>query len=127
MLTLLIIKMIISSIFQEKESSRDSAYGFSADSRIPTREPTPDYRVMYQQNRQKILDNIRLRKEQSRAKSKSTEDLKKENEEFNKRKTHLKFLTDVTNDIINRGLYSERGLRSAMNSQVDTSYDYYQL
>ena len=30
--------------FQEKESSRDSAYGFSADSRIPTREPTPDYR-----------------------------------------------------------------------------------
>ena len=30
--------------FQEKESSRDSAYGYSADSRIPTREPTPDYR-----------------------------------------------------------------------------------
>ena len=29
---------------QEKESSRDSAYGYSADSRIPTREPTPDYR-----------------------------------------------------------------------------------
>lgn len=35
-----------------------------------------------------------------RSKSKSTEDLKKENEEFNKKKAHLRFLTDVTNDII---------------------------
>ena len=33
--------------FQEKESSRDSAYGYSADSRIPTREPTPDYRLTF--------------------------------------------------------------------------------
>ena len=30
----------------EKESSRDSAYGFSADSRMPTREPTPEQKLM---------------------------------------------------------------------------------
>merc|ERR550517_350807 len=48
--------------FQEKESSRDSAYGYSADSRIPTREPTPDYRMMSSQNR-RILVNLKNKKE----------------------------------------------------------------
>ena len=46
--------------------------------------------------------------------------MKKQNAEYNKNKSHLKFLSDVTSDIITRGIYSERGLRSAINSQVNS-------
>ena len=102
---------------QEKESSRDSAYGYSADSRIPTREPTPDQRMLASHNR-RILANLKSNRGSQLQKSKSDEDLKKQNAEYNKKRSHLKFLTDVTNDIITRGIYSERGLRSAINSQV---------
>ena len=116
--------------FQEKESSRDSAYGFSADSRIPTREPTPDYRsgsslhalgrvsyicsprMMSSQNR-RILVNFKNKKE-----PKKKEIEKETKTEYDKNKSNLKFLTDVTSDILNRGIFSEKGLRSAINSQV---------
>ena len=99
--------------FQEKESSRDSAYGYSADSRIPTREPTPDYRMMSSQNR-RILVNFKTKKEPR----KSKENVKENKTESDGSKCQLKFLTDVTSDILNRGIFSERGLRSAINSQV---------
>ena len=105
------------TFMKEKESSRDSAYGYSADSRIPTREPTPDYRMMASNNR-RILVNLKSKRDSKLQKSKSDEDMKKQNAEYNKKKSHLKFLTDVTSDIITRGIYSERGLRSAINSQV---------
>ena len=98
--------------FQEKESSRDSAYGYSADSRIPTREPTPDYRMMSSQNR-RILVNFKSKKEPRKKES------EKENKtEYDKNKSQLKFLTEVTRDILSRGIFSEKGLRSAINSQV---------
>ena len=60
----------------------------------------------------------KAKKEAKLVKTKSSEDLKKESAEYKKKTSHLKFLTDVTTDIINRGVYSERGLRSAINSQV---------
>lgn len=113
------IYMIYISLMKEKESSRDSAYGYSADSRIPTREPTPDYRMMASHNR-RILVNLKSKRDSKLQKSKSDEDMKKQNAEYNKKKSHLKFLSDVTSDIITRGIYSERGLRSAINSQVNT-------
>ena len=109
---------LLNTNFQEKESSRDSAYGFSADSRIPTREPTPDYRMLTSVNSRRILGTIKAKKEAKLVKTKSSEDLKKESAEYKKKTSHLRFLTDVTTDIINRGVYSERGLRSAINSQV---------
>ena len=105
------------TLMKEKESSRDSAYGYSADSRIPTREPTPDYRMMASHNR-RILVNLKSKRDSKLQKSKSDEDMKKQNAEYNKKKSHLKFLTDVTSDIITRGIYSERGLRTAINTQV---------
>ena len=52
-------------------------------------------------------------------KSVSSEDLKKENVEFDKKKSHLKFLTDITNDIIERGIYTDKRLRAAINYQVN--------
>ena len=74
-------------------------------------------------NNRRILGNIKAKKEAKLVKTKSSEDLKKESAEYKKKTSHLKFLTDVTTDIINRGVYSERGLRSAINSQVRNDHD----
>jgi len=101
--------------FREKESSRDSAYGFSADSRMPTREPTPDSRMQSSQYK-RILGTLKPKKEILKVHIK--EGTKKDQSEYENSDSHLKFLTDVTNDIINRGIFSEKGLRSAINSQV---------
>lgn len=101
--------------FREKESSRDSAYGYSADSRMPTREPTPDSRMQSTQHR-RVLGNLKAKKDTQKRHAK--EGTKKDQSEYENSNSHLKFLTDVTNDIINRGIFSEKGLRSAINSQV---------
>ena len=101
---------------REKESSRDSAYGFSADSRIPTREPTPDSRMQSSQYK-RILGNFKPKREMQKVKTNKKCAIK-DPKEYDDSNSHLKFLTDVTTDIINRGIFSEKGLRSAINSQV---------
>ena len=108
-------------ISQEKESSRDSAYGYSADSRMPTREPTPDNRMLtvsHAQQTRRLLLNLKNRKDAKNIRSKSQDDPKTENVSHKKKLQHIDFLTDVTNDIITRGIYSERGLRNAITGQV---------
>ena len=70
-------------------------------------------RMMSSQNR-RILVNFKTKKEPR----KSKENVKENKTESEQSKCQLKFLTDVTSDILNRGIFSERGLRSAINSQV---------
>ena len=69
--------------------------------------------MMSSQNR-RILVNFKTKKDAR----KSKESQKENKTEYDPHKSHLKFLTDVTSDILNRGIFSERGLRSAINSQV---------
>ena len=69
--------------------------------------------MMSSQNR-RILVNFKTKKEPR----KSKESQKENKTEYDPSKSQLKFLTDVTSDILNRGIFSERGLRSAINSQV---------
>ena len=69
--------------------------------------------MMSSQNR-RILVNFKTKKDPR----KSKESQKENKTEYDPHKSHLKFLTDVTSDILNRGIFSERGLRSAINSQV---------
>ena len=87
---------------------------------MPTREPTPDQRIV---TNKRILVNLKNRKHAKLNKSVSSEDLKKENIEFDKRKSHLKFLTDITNDIIERGIYTDKRLRAAISCQVKIEID----
>ena len=68
--------------------------------------------MMSSQNR-RILVNFKNKKE-----PKKKEIEKETKTEYDKNKSNLKFLTDVTSDILNRGIFSEKGLRSAINSQV---------
>ena len=108
-------------ISQEKESSRDSAYGYSADSRMPTREPTPDNRMLtvsHAQQTKRLLLNLKNKKEAKNFQSKSKEEVKTEDASHKKKLHQINFLRDVTNDIITRGIYSERGLRNAITGQV---------
>ena len=69
--------------------------------------------MMSSQNR-RILVNFKTKKEPRKGK----ESQKENKTEEDPSKWELKFLTDVTSDILNRGIFSERGLRSAINSQV---------
>ena len=72
---------------------------------------------MSSQNR-RILVNFKTKKDAR----KSKESQKENKTEYDPHKSHLKFLTDVTSDILNRGIFSERGLRSAINSQVRSGW-----
>ena len=115
----------------EKESSRDSAYGFSADSRVPTREPTPEHRVTATRG-QEIKGARRVLAERPRRPG--TGGRRQEVAGIKQRKTvqiegcvpaqaeeagpALEFLQEVTSDLLARGLYTERGLRSALDSVV---------
>ena len=65
----------------------------------------------------RLLNNLKHKRQNNLSKSRSS-DHKEVDTDYAQKKRHLKFLTDVTNDIIDRGIYSERGLRSALNSQV---------
>ena len=96
---------------QEKASSRDSAYwGASADSRGPTREPTPDHSRTAAGSR-RILGR-------RRADQQSGGRAGKEQQRDTASPAQLRFLSEVTTDILARGIFSEKGLRAAISSQA---------
>ena len=73
----------------------------------------------------RLLLNLKNKKEAKNSRSKSQDDLKTENVSHKKKLHHINFLTDVTNDIITRGIYSERGLRNAITGQVRLTIGYW--
>ena len=104
----------------EKESSKDSAYGFSGgeNSRLHTREPTPDANNHVQprliQSRLKGPPNS-YRKQMNPLQSKTN----KSSELKDYDPGLMDFLDQVTREIISRGLYTEKAIMKAVEGQMD--------
>jgi len=102
----------------EKDSSRDSAYGYSAESRITTREPTPDQGRSSVLLRRKPFNNLRHKKKQT---VRINDDPRYSSSEYEKDKAHLEFLQEVTSHILRKGIYSEKGIRAALSHEMKWS------
>lgn len=130
-------------IFQEKESSKDSAYGFSGgeNSRLHTREPTPDTNNSQLQPRitvnhyhgrlsrgppPPVCQNPSLRKQFNRFSPSSSRPVRPtvtmssdkaglvDVNDTNK----VEFLNLVTREILRRGHFTEKGIKRALESQL---------
>ena len=111
----------------EKESSKDSAYGFSGgeNSRLHTREPTPDANNHFQPR----LIHSRLKgpraptssaKKQLGSHSGSKNTAIRKSLEMNEYDSHkVDFLNQVTREILSRGLYTEKAILKAVEGQMD--------
>ena len=115
----------------DKESSKDSAYGFSGgESRLATREPTPDTAMLQQawMNGQfKSKRNLANRNDRQRLGKQSNvpgnmrylnghgKDMDSEDE---KSSAYVSFVNRVTGDILQRGVYTEKALKDALESNL---------
>lgn len=130
-------------LFQEKESSKDSAYGFSGgeNSRLHTREPTPDTNNSQLQPRivnhhyqgrlsrgppPPVCQNPALRKQFNRF-SPPTSRTRRPTTSIPPDRTGLvdvhdtkkvEFLNIVTREILRRGHFTEKGIKRALESQL---------
>ncbi len=98
--------------FDEKESSKDSAYGYSGgESRLATREPTPEYRLRGNTGSKGRPPSLSA----ANAFKTSRELLDSEDE---KSSAYVGYVTRVTDDILKRGVFTDRALREALERQM---------
>ncbi len=119
----------------EKESSKDSAYGYSGgESRLQTREPTPDTWQMKQQLQMaagKVVNGTNFHRgsrQQQRqqnhgiigryAMTRSGRDSTSEAEENTKSSAYVDFINRVTGEILKRGVFTDRTVRDVIEHQV---------
>ena len=110
--------------YHEKESSKDSAYGFSGgeNSRLHTREPTPDANNHVQPR----IINSRLKAGPPPTLSKSRFNTLPSKNLSNRKSFDMKeydsekmeFLSRVTKEILSRGLYTEKAILRVVEGQM---------
>ena len=115
--------------YHEKESSKDSAYGFSGgeNSRLHTREPTPDAnnhlqsRLIHSRLKRprtpqakKPLNSL-LQSGSSKIQTRCSKNLEMKEDDHAK----IDFLNQVTREILTRGLYTEKAILKAVEGQMD--------
>ena len=115
----------------EKESSKDSAYGFSGGetSRLHTREPTPDTTFSHKPNRPKILSScVRTQSRKPHRPSINQNSAlpckllpPKVIEPLDS--SGIKFLNKVTSEILRQGIFSDRGIRKALDNCLELNKD----
>ena len=115
----------------EKESSKDSAYGFSGgeNSRLHTREPTPDAnnhlqpRLIHSRLKGPRASTSSTPKKQLgslHSGSKKGTTIIRKSLEMNEYDSHkVDFLNQVTREILSRGLYTEKAILKAVEGQMD--------
>lgn len=105
----------------EKESSKDSAYGYSGgESRLQTREPTPDTWQMKQQAAAAAIANTRsfqMRRSRRQNDFHSNRDSTSQAEDT-KSSAYVDFINRVTGDILKRGVFTDRAVREVLESHV---------
>ena len=134
--------------YQEKESSKDSAYGFSGgeNSRLHTREPTPDTNILapkiitplrrtssrHQQNaaskRKQFLNNLKGpstppgRKYVSKSPNNMVSNKSPIRHIVDQGETDkVEFLNQVTKEILARGNFTEKAIKRALESQLNSN------
>ena len=104
----------------DKESNKDSAYDFSGgESRLQTREPTPDTYFQHQQNLWR-LQNMKLAKKHQREKmSRIRAQVKQcDSESEENSKAYVKLVNKVTGDILKRGVYTDKAVLETLEDHA---------
>ena len=104
----------------EKDSSKDSAYGFSGGetSRHQTREPTPDTFLWQQQKRPSPSKIQKVRQPPPKPAKSAFDDGADPPEESLKSTAYVNFLNGVTNSILRRGVFTDKGVRDTLEAYV---------